>query len=120
MKIRIRGNSIRLRLTKTEIEAFCKTGIYKEKTAFNSGVFNYQLKAQEGISALQATFIDNTITILAPLEETKDWFSNTKIGYENKVTLDSGEELTLLIEKDFVCMDETIEDQSDNYPNPKI
>jgi hypothetical protein len=24
----------------------------------------------------------------------------------------------LLVEKDFVCLDNTIEDQSDNYPNP--
>jgi hypothetical protein len=28
------------------------------------------------------------------------------------------QELFLLIEKDFVCLDNTFEDQSDNYPNP--
>jgi hypothetical protein len=26
--------------------------------------------------------------------------------------------LFLLVEKDFVCLDNTVEDQSDNYPNP--
>ena len=26
--------------------------------------------------------------------------------------------LYILIEKDFKCLDNTIEDQSDNYPNP--
>ena len=29
-----------------------------------------------------------------------------------------GKDLFLLIEKDFVCLDHTFEDQSDNYPNP--
>jgi hypothetical protein len=24
-----------------------------------------------------------------------------------------------LLEKDFACLDNTLEDQSDNYPNPK-
>jgi hypothetical protein len=32
--------------------------------------------------------------------------------------MENGKELFLLLEKDFVCLDETIEDQSDNYPNP--
>jgi len=29
-----------------------------------------------------------------------------------------GVQLHLLLEKDFVCLDNTAEDQSDNYPNP--
>jgi len=36
-----------------------------------------------------------------------------RVGFENH---DAG--LHLLVEKDFVCLDEVNEDQSDNYPNP--
>jgi hypothetical protein len=32
--------------------------------------------------------------------------------------LEDGTLLTLLIEKDFACLDHVDEDQSDNYPNP--
>jgi hypothetical protein len=32
--------------------------------------------------------------------------------------LGNGQSLKLLLEKDFVCLDHTDEDQSDNYPNP--
>jgi len=36
-----------------------------------------------------------------------------KVGFEN-----ADGKLHLLVEKDFVCLDEVAEDQSDNYPNP--
>jgi hypothetical protein len=36
-----------------------------------------------------------------------------RIGFENNY---GG--LFLLVEKDFTCLDEVAEDQSDNYPNP--
>ena len=39
-------------------------------------------------------------------------------GFENNMDFGDGKQLFLLIEKDFVCLDETIEDQSDNYENP--
>lgn len=40
------------------------------------------------------------------------------VGFNNKMPLDNGEHLFLLVEKDFVCLDNTFEDQSDNFPNP--
>jgi hypothetical protein len=40
------------------------------------------------------------------------------IGFDNTIDMDNGRKLFLLIEKDFVCLDHTLEDQSDNYENP--
>lgn len=119
MKIRIKGNSVRFRLTKTEVETFCKTGSFSEKTSFNEGVFAYQVVAKDDIEALQADFRDGSITLFLPKSETFIWAEGERVGYENTVELGNGEKLHLLLEKDFVCMDETAEDQSDNYPNPK-
>ena len=36
-----------------------------------------------------------------------------KVGFEGKQG-----DLVLLVEKDFTCLDNAEEDQSDNYPNP--
>jgi hypothetical protein len=36
-----------------------------------------------------------------------------KVGFEN-----NDGEVQLLIEKDFTCLDNVADDQSDNYPNP--
>ena len=45
---------------------------------------------------------------------------SNKVGFSHIFVLNSGTQLNLLVEKDFVCMDETVENQSDNYPNPKV
>lgn len=42
-----------------------------------------------------------------------EWTSTDAVGFENY-----DNELFLLIEKDFKCLDNVAEDQSDNYPNP--
>ena len=119
MKIRIKGNSIRIRLTKTEVATFCKDGIIKEETEFDESVFTYMLRRTENQTGLLAYFENNTIRIDVPSSFTQDWYTNDIVGTRNVQTLKNGSSLLLLLEKDFVCMDESIEDQSDNYPNPK-
>jgi aminoglycoside phosphotransferase len=118
MKIRIKGNSIRYRLTKTEVETFCKEGSYKETTDFGNSRFTYVLKAKKDATSLAASFENNTITLYLPDEERTTWATSDRVGYQSVVDLTSGKQLFLLVEKDFVCLDETVEDQSDNYPNP--
>lgn len=119
MKIRIKGNSIRYRLTKTEVETFCKTGSYQETTDFGTSVFTYVLKAKKGIDTLEASFEENTITLYLSDKERSDWAISDRVGFNGTMDLPNGQQLSLLLEKDFVCLDETVEDQSDNYPNPR-
>lgn len=118
MKIRIRGNSVRFRLTKKEVKAMQEKGCYAEETVFNGGTFRYELVAVEGLNALHAEFEANCIRMLMPAKDAAVWHDNDQVGFEN--TIDNGMEggLFLLLEKDFVCIDNTFEDQSDNYPNP--
>ncbi|MCW5515684.1 DUF7009 family protein [Muriicola sp. Z0-33] len=120
MKIRIKGNAVRLRLTKTEVATLCKTGRIEEKTQFPNGLFTYALLVAEANDPLAARIIQNTMEIILSKELIKDWETNDKVGFEHSITLDNNEKLSLLVEKDFVCMDETVEDQTDNYPNPKM
>ncbi|WP_086478047.1 DUF7009 family protein [Arenibacter amylolyticus] len=118
MKIRIRGNSIRYRLTKSEVSALQELGYIAEHTAFNGTQFTYAIKAVENLTALEASFHNNTITLLFPMIENEKWAETDRVGYENNMILNDGQTLKLLLEKDFICLDERLEDQSDNYPNP--
>ncbi|MEM8937857.1 MAG: hypothetical protein AAGC64_00760 [Bacteroidota bacterium] len=120
MKIRIKGNSIRFRLTKTEVETFCREGFYEETTKFASNILIYMLKGKADIKELEADFSDNRITIYMPQEELSTWASSDRVGYSNSVDWNDPSSLSLLVEKDFTCLDNTIEDQSDNYPNPRL
>ncbi len=117
MKIRIKENSVRYRLTPTEVKKFCKEGRIEKTTHFNSTTFVYGVK-QKQIENLQVDFNDNTITLNVPESFVKDWHDNDVVGLEHYVDLSDGTKFFLLLEKDFACLDNTHEDQSDKYPNP--
>ncbi|MBC7384397.1 MAG: hypothetical protein H7296_15630 [Bacteroidia bacterium] len=118
MKIRIKGNSIRYRLTKTEVDNFSRTGILEEQTEMAGGTLYYALEKCDEENGLSASFHQNKIIFLIPQSIAKEWTETNITGFENRMKLANGHELFLLIEKDFVCLDNTFEDQSDNYPNP--
>lgn len=119
MKIRIKGNSIRYRLTKKDISNFGKDGFIEEKTGFLNGIaFIYRLEKSKGILHLEASFSGNRICIFVPENISEEWTTTDAVSFESKMDIGDEKELFLLIEKDFVCIDHTLEDQSDNYPNP--
>jgi 3-methyladenine DNA glycosylase Mpg len=112
MKIRIKGNSLRYRLTKTDVDVFTKEGYLEEMTIFGEQMLTYALQ-RSVTDDLTATFQNNKITLFMPDKMAEEWESTDRVGFEN-----SKGALYLLIEKDFKCLDNVAEDQSDNYPNP--
>ena len=118
MKIRIRGNSVRYRLTKNEVEQLCKTGFVQEETQFHSAAFSYAVKAAK-IELLQIDF-DGTSIILSISEKLiENWDKEDQIGFSHLAENVHGGEINLLLEKDFTCLDDRGEDETNNYPNPK-
>lgn len=119
MKIRIKGASLRLRLSRPEVDTLIGEGEIMETTPFPNASLQYVLrKSQEGIS-VDASLSDNVITVLVPAALIAGWNVDDRVGFEANVPLPGGNSLYVLIEKDFQCLDNTIEDQSQNYPNPK-
>ena len=117
MKIRIKENSVRFRLTPTEVKQFCEEGYIEKTTQFSTTTFTYGVK-QKQIETLQVDFNDNTITLNVPVDFAKDWNGNDVVGLEYYEVLSDSSKFFLLLEKDFACLDNTHEDQSDKYPNP--
>ena len=119
MKIRIKGNSVRVRLSRSEVDKLAEDGRLEEKTEFVNDVFIYALQAKEGISALEAGFEANTMTMYIPAGIPQQWAANETVGYSNNMEIGEGRQLFLLLEKDFKCIDADVsEDQSDNFDNP--
>ena len=119
MKIRIKGNSLRYRLTRPEVDLFAKKGIVREKINFGTAVMQYELLSSTG-QQLSATYQDNHITLYFPAAWINDWINTGKVGYEHRLSLENNETLHLLVEKDFTCLENVAEDQTDNYPNPLL
>lgn len=118
MKLRIKGNAIRIRLTKTEVGTIATTGYLEAETWFVNNKLVYALQRVDEGNALTATFEQNKITVFVPAALTQDWPANDIISFEAHMPIADNKTLYLLLEKDFVCLDHTTEDQSDNYENP--
>ena len=120
MKIRIKGNSIRLRLTKTDVADLKEKGMVSEKTVFDSEtIFHYSLYVDADSKEINAKFSDQTIEIFLPEKEAKILIDTEQITIENSQYNGEKDQLFLLIEKDLQCLDSTSEDQSDMYENTK-
>ena len=119
MKLRIKGNSLRIRLTRSEVDKFAVSGYLEEKTVFASQVLVYTLESKQGITGLQAAFEGTKITLFVPAALPAIWAANEVVGYDNTIETSDGNQLYLLLEKDFKCIDAPpSEDQSDNFENP--
>ena len=118
MKLRIKGNSLRIRLAKTEVSKLAETGYLEEQTRFLNNHFTYALQKADDATGLSATCKNNSITISVPASFIKDWPRNNVVSIDTKIPLSDTESLYLLLEKDFICLDENTEDQRDNYTNP--
>lgn len=118
MKIRIQGNSIRIRLSKSEVDKLSSIGYIEEKTAFGKNAFGYCLQKKTGITELAASYDDDKIIMFVPEHLLTEWPENNVIGFDAKMPIGENETLYLLLEKDFKCLDNVMEDQSDNFENP--
>ncbi len=114
MKIRIKGQSLRYRLTKSDVASFVQEGYLEEQTKFGDQVLIYALRRNTG-SGLSAKFTGNKITLFMPVGLADEWYTTDTVGFEA-----DHNGLYLLVEKDFKCLDNVAEDQSDNYPNPLV
>lgn len=118
MKIRIKGNSVRVRLSKPEVKLFAREGYIEEKTEFVNGTLVYAVKSADK-ETLTADFINGNLTMFVPVHLLQQWAATNLIGLHYNMPLNNGSHLHLLIEKDFKCIDADVaEDQSDYFENP--
>jgi hypothetical protein len=112
MKIRIKGNSLRYRLTKSDLFRLSQEGYLEDRTNFGKRELVYVMQKTEK-NELSAFFNENVICLQIPGEMINELNDTDRTGFEGMEG-----KLHLLVEKDFTCLDNVAGDQSDNYPNP--
>lgn len=117
MKLRIRGNSIRLRLKKSEVEAIGAGESVVEQTRFPGGVLTYRLDVTDD-DAIAADFDRGELAIKLPRATAASWANTDEVSL-----LGSAGDLSILVEKDFQCLapghHRPDEDDEDTYPHPE-
>ncbi len=117
MKLRIQNNSIRFRLTQTEVSDFGLAGSCSAIVQFPNGDdLTYQLIIA---NEMDSSFSDNQINISLPERSVKSWIQSDQVGIKGELPLENGDKLSILVEKDFKCLTARSEDESDMFPNPK-
>jgi len=120
MKIRIKGNSVRLRLTQSEVEQFDNEGQVEEAIDFGfDNQLTYQLIKKE-VDSIAANYQNNTIQIIIPNAIAHNWANTDAVSLEHFSDLKQDKQLRILVEKDFKCLTvRAHEDESDAFPHPE-
>ena len=116
MKLRCTENSIRIRIRKSELDQLAQTKRVEEKVRFGSQVvLTFALSINETMQQVVATLLDNNLVVSLPKSAANEWINSNQVGIEvNKETGDD-QNLHILIEKDFPCLDRENEDKSDTF-----
>jgi hypothetical protein len=113
MKLRIQGNSLRLRLTRSEVMAVHQTGAVEETAQFSSGN-ELRYRIQSGGGEIRADFNGVTLTVYVPQRSIEGWVISDEVGLSAR-----NGEMSIAIEKDFRCLTHPKEqDEPDAYPHP--
>jgi hypothetical protein len=113
MKLRIHGNTLRLRLTRSEVARFAEQGHLEDAIEFAPNArFTYSLERSNDAGAPRALYEDGRLRIQVPSAEADEWAGTDRVG------ISGGESVAIAIEKDFKCMHGDREEEADAYPNP--
>jgi len=119
MKLRIFDDSVRLRLTRSEVAEVARGTPVEASTRFPGGeVFRYVLVVAD-VPEVTARMAAGRIEVTLPRAAAIEWATSENVSIRNAVSGASGT-FEVLVEKDFACLDPREgEDAADLYPNPK-
>jgi hypothetical protein len=114
MKLRIQGDSLRLRLTRSEVAGLHESGMVEQTAHFAGGHgLTYQILKGAG-AAIRAELAEGAITVHVPAGAVEAWAMSDEVGLAAR---DGA--LRIAIEKDFRCLTRPREEEEpDAYPHP--
>lgn len=120
MKLRIRDNSLRLRLTRVEVASLRDEGLVSARTGFPGGHdFRYVIESSPASVSPGAFFSERVVTVRLPETTVLAWANSEQVSIDGEQLLDDGDKLAILVEKDFACLaPREGEDEVDTYPHP--
>ena len=116
MKLRIQGDSLRLRLTQKEVAQLREGGSIESRIHFASGSgLAYVLSSSVEATEVAADFDAGVIRVVLPYSAMAQWADGNQVSIAGG---GSGQPSLVLIEKDFQCLHKPGEQDPDAYPNP--
>ena len=122
MKLRLKGNSIRVRLDRRDIERLIDEGRVDDAVRFGPGLaFSYAVeRGPAPRECPMASYTAGSLLIRIDPEDAEDWLAGDRVGFDHQQPVDGGV-VRVLLEKDFACIDRPLGGEADDayaFPNP--
>lgn len=118
MKLRIKDDSVRFRIPPSGVKTLIATGCLSSQVRFSLSplhTLTYSIVLDGQVNGPVLEYVENQIVARLPVNDTIHWAQSDAIAIHHSAMLAPGANLTLLIEKDFACLDLSDED---TFPNP--
>jgi hypothetical protein len=121
MKLRIKGNSLRFRISPSEMARLLDSGRVEETVRFGEredAHLTYALELGLSGQIISIRSHPQHVTVLLSKEAARQWAEGNAVGIAGDLSIGDGR-LELLVEKDFACLDREDGEDADTFPNPK-
>jgi hypothetical protein len=121
MKLRIKGNSLRLRVSRSELTRFQAGGRIEETihfTAAPEATLTYALESALKPSPVTVRYGSREVTVILSKDRARVWGAQNEVGVYTTLDMGPAGSLEVVVEKDFACLDRSDEDNSDTFANP--
>ena len=114
MKLRIQGDSLRLRLTQSEVASLHSGGRVDCAVRFPAGrALGYSVRSSPDATAISVSYLGDSICVLLPHGAVAAWAESNEVTIEGA---DAG--VRILVEKDFQCLHQSTDATPGAFPNP--
>ena len=114
MKLRMNEGTLRLRVRRSEVEAFGADGSVSTTTQFPGGRSLTWRLAAAPVAGITVSYVGDRIEVLVPEAQARAWAAGGDVGLYGRY-----EGVEILVEKDFRRTSLPSPDDQDRYPNPR-
>jgi len=122
MKLRILGDTLRMRLAQGEVAQLRDAGQVDQTIHFGAGdeqAIRYEVRSEPDIETMSATLEGLSIVVRIPRAVVVNWADGTEVSLRHTQPREDGE-LAILVEKDFQCLvPRDGEQDGDGFPHPE-
>jgi hypothetical protein len=121
MKLRIKGDSLRLRVSRSELDSFLQGEAIAATIHFSpepDAALTYCLEPAAHGEPTRVHYGTGRIAVLLSEEDRRTWSETNQAGVYARLEIGRENPLELIVEKDYACLDRSDEDNTDTFENP--
>jgi hypothetical protein len=123
VKLRIKGNSLRLRVTRSELARLTAGECVAETIQLSpepTAKLRYALVSSAETNDVSLRYQAGEIRVIVSPEQMRVWSDEGQVGIYTTIDFGKAGSLEIAVEKDFACLDHSDEDNKDTFANPHM